>query len=585
VDISLAEKLQNADSPVQVWIKYDFCVAETAPKVLEASSCKEESCPSTIKESYAIEVKAVEISKPRIISSAGEALKSVSPAILPATTITPQIKIPFKPVDIICKEWDAFLKDPKNDAFCTRSCTETDEARGVLLATIHFSNKGSIVVEQVINDRPIVHGNNTLYYLMECLKSTDNDLFNQINSLKAEKDFPKITSINWVHDYQCRSIKEWIEKCNSDLKLVFNMPMKQATINNDTLSLILERRIEAEENVIKSFVAVPRSLEVSSAEAASTSSSATTSGNVPAPSAPKPATSTVSVAPAAVAINTGAVVSKVVSPTVAASVGTSVGTVAPSRVPVPTVTPVPAIVVQIPIERKTVTYIEKFDLPFEIKSADSQTIVFSRVKTDSNNERLLLDEKYLKNLIAKKLKLRLRLIIQLKGDFISGENTKCLDGNFLRGVLPSGNDCEGGLFESWVSVEIPGVSEELQISPKVTEELSTAGKTVDEIVEKTRDTGLKIQDLQKFTPTELSSKLNIPEAAASEVISTVKTVEEFRELDETDYNSLTKIKAEGISLADVAKTSSAATLGTKIGVSETTASRLISKAKSITQEK
>ena len=290
---------------------------------------------------------------------------------------------------------------------------------------------------------------------MECLKSTENNLSNQIDNLKAEKDFPKITSTSWSHNYSCRSIKDWIQQCNKDFKIVFNTPMKKATINNDTLSLILERRIEAEMNTIQSFVAVPLSLAVSSAEVVSTPSPAVTSGNEPTPSAPKPATSNAEVASGAVMFNAATVASTVVSPAVSVSRAPAVGTAVEATVPIQPVTLVtPAIVV--PIERKKVTYIEKFNLPFEIKSADSQTVVFSRVQTDSNNERLLLDEKYLKDLIAKKLKLRLRLIVQLRGDFVSGENGKCLDGNFLRGVLPSGNNCEGGLFESWFSVEIPG---------------------------------------------------------------------------------------------------------------------------------
>ena len=46
-----------------------------------------------------------------------------------------------------------------------------------------------------------------------------------------------------------------------------------------------------------------------------------------------------------------------------------------------------------------------------------------------------------------------RVIIRLKGDFIYNKNGKCLDGNYLKGVLPSGNGCEGGLFESWFGIK------------------------------------------------------------------------------------------------------------------------------------
>jgi len=46
-----------------------------------------------------------------------------------------------------------------------------------------------------------------------------------------------------------------------------------------------------------------------------------------------------------------------------------------------------------------------------------------------------------------------RIIIRLKGDFIYSENGQCLDGNHLKGVLPSGNGCEGGIFESWFDIK------------------------------------------------------------------------------------------------------------------------------------
>jgi len=580
VDISLAEKLRDKDSPVQVWIKYDFCVVETAPKVLESSSCKEENCPSTIKESYVIEVKAVEGAKYYAIPSKDV---TAGPTVMPPTIVKGPIPpIPPKRMDLTCKNWDDFLKDPKKDAFCTGSCPQVGVDPGVLLATVYFSSKGSIVVEQVINNRPIVHSSNTLYRLMECLHSKDEVLSNQINSLMAKKIFPKISSISWKHDYSCRSIKEWIEMCNGDLKIFFNMTMKKATINNDTLSLILEKRIEAEETAMKDYVALPLSPVVSSAKVA-LASPVIASGVISAPVATKVANSTAAVVSEPVSVTTVApvAVASRIAPSTPVAATPSVST--PS-VSVSTGTGVVRPPVDIPIKKRLVTYIEKFELPFEITKADSTQVVFSRVLTDPNNERLLLDETHLKNLIAKKIKLRLRLIIQLKGDFVLGQNGKCLDGNFLRGQLPTGNDCEGGLFESWFSLEIPGVREELEISPKVTEVLVAAGKSVDTVIDKARDTGLKVTDFQKFTPADLSLKLDIPEEAASEVISTVKAVEEFRELDETDYDSLKKIKAEGLSLTDVAKSSSTKLVKT-IGVSKTTASSLISKAKEATQPK
>lgn len=51
-------------------------------------------------------------------------------------------------------------------------------------------------------------------------------------------------------------------------------------------------------------------------------------------------------------------------------------------------------------------------------------------------------------------RIRLRLIIQLKGDFVCSSDekeSKCLDGNHLKGKRPTGDGSEGGLFESWVN--------------------------------------------------------------------------------------------------------------------------------------
>ncbi len=47
-----------------------------------------------------------------------------------------------------------------------------------------------------------------------------------------------------------------------------------------------------------------------------------------------------------------------------------------------------------------------------------------------------------------------RAIIRLNGDFVIGKNGKCLDGNHLKGVLPSGNGCEGGEFVSWFDIKL-----------------------------------------------------------------------------------------------------------------------------------
>nr|CBH39162.1 conserved hypothetical protein [uncultured archaeon] len=47
----------------------------------------------------------------------------------------------------------------------------------------------------------------------------------------------------------------------------------------------------------------------------------------------------------------------------------------------------------------------------------------------------------------------MRILIQLKGDFVLDENGYPLDANFLKGVFLTGNGIPGGLFESWFDVK------------------------------------------------------------------------------------------------------------------------------------
>jgi hypothetical protein len=113
--------------------------------------------------------------------------------------------------------------------------------------------------------------------------------------------------------------------------------------------------------------------------------------------------------------------------------------------------------------------------------------------------------------------------------------------------------------------------------------LTIAGKTMDGMVAKASAEGIKMADYQKYTPADLAVKLDIPEEAASEAISTIKAAEDIRELNEVDYDSLQKMKAEGInSRADVAKLSTTE-LSAKLNLSEEKANAVITKAKLATQ--
>ncbi len=61
---------------------------------------------------------------------------------------------------------------------------------------------------------------------------------------------------------------------------------------------------------------------------------------------------------------------------------------------------------------------------------------------------------------------RLKLLFRIKGDFVCDTKGKCLDGNFLTGLLPTGDGREGGLFESWISLKLPIITAiDFQIVP------------------------------------------------------------------------------------------------------------------------
>lgn len=113
--------------------------------------------------------------------------------------------------------------------------------------------------------------------------------------------------------------------------------------------------------------------------------------------------------------------------------------------------------------------IEKREVPIYFKDSPENEVVFSPVETSmaatttttvttAVAEHGLSASYALSNAIELKRNIGIRLIIQLKGDFVLDSKGKCLDGNFLKGKLPTGNGCEGGLFESWFDLKI-GYSE------------------------------------------------------------------------------------------------------------------------------
>ena len=105
--------------------------------------------------------------------------------------------------------------------------------------------------------------------------------------------------------------------------------------------------------------------------------------------------------------------------------------------------------------------LSKIELPIKIKEAEKAgTSAHTVWKFSVDSDASVFSDLYSASTLDKELHstllpLDLRIILQLKGDFIVSQNgNRCLDANFLRGTLPSGNDCEGGVFESWMSLAL-----------------------------------------------------------------------------------------------------------------------------------
>lgn len=105
--------------------------------------------------------------------------------------------------------------------------------------------------------------------------------------------------------------------------------------------------------------------------------------------------------------------------------------------------------------------ISLFELPILIKKPDSKDgashIAWNFiVDPDASVYNELFSTESLGSILySKLLPLDMRLILRLKGDFITSiRDNRCLDGNFLKGTLPSGNGSEGGLFESWIRLTL-----------------------------------------------------------------------------------------------------------------------------------
>jgi hypothetical protein len=205
-------------------------------------------------------------------------------------------------------------------------------------------------------------------------------------------------------------------------------------------------------------------------------------------------------------------------------------------------------------ETALLTYLERIPLPVSIVSVADQEVVFAIAKTNLFAASALLRSESLRNLLAHKTQLKLRLIIQLKGDFVTDKaSTQYLDAHFLRGYRSFGYDIEGGMFESWFSVHLPEVVErlELDFSANVQDALRERGKKLNDIIENILSADLKIADLKILSREDLVKLLGLPdEVATSSLPDSIgedeKAADDLREINELTYDSMKQMRTEGI---------------------------------------
>ena len=119
---------------------------------------------------------------------------------------------------------------------------------------------------------------------------------------------------------------------------------------------------------------------------------------------------------------------------------------------------------------RSAPFIEKKELIITPKI----TAVTTTLKTKKTNVQIHFDKKLFleraydyfnaESIMKNFSKLRLRL--QIKGDFACDTDGQSLDANFLNGQVPTGNGSAGGLFESWINLKVPILTSiDLEVSP------------------------------------------------------------------------------------------------------------------------
>jgi hypothetical protein len=127
---------------------------------------------------------------------------------------------------------------------------------------------------------------------------------------------------------------------------------------------------------------------------------------------------------------------------------------------------------------------------------------------------------------------KLKLKLHLKGDFIFSDEkeSKCLDGDFLKGAFPTGNGIEGGLFESWFSLKALPKPPAIEIFRPIIANAIVDPQLVQNLMTKLKPRGTPtVSDLANSSSKDLAKKLSVTDTniirSLSEVIIKAKEFE------------------------------------------------------------
>lgn len=163
--LDLNKELSSPISPAKIYLKSAVEGRDLTTKILKSATYSDESCYSTIEEKYQIEIESSTKQSTQFaetLQSKGIALSTPKEEKTTASPIDNVALLLTQPT-ITSKDSLSFAIEKKKEGFYVRSCPVSSEER-VLLAQVFFNvdEKGSIAIEHIATNRPVVYTNETL---------------------------------------------------------------------------------------------------------------------------------------------------------------------------------------------------------------------------------------------------------------------------------------------------------------------------------------------------------------------------------------------------------------------------------------